>query len=177
MVESGHGQTYPSPTPSERRRTGATLPGGQRAQRAHLVAASLAARPGAHGDGTFGGHGLPSILDRSNCQALQRTGTRRHAESPAYHVVSTASGVVARAAGGAARGAGGSRGAERALDRRGRGRRVGTPPPAPDFPLLMRELPPAPDAEHCWGPGPPPLCSRPPPNQPFENHAYRLSAD
>src|SRR5260221_3448260 len=134
MVESGHGQTYPSPTPSERRRTGATLPGGQRAQRAHLVAASLAARPGAHGDGTFGGHGLPSILDRSNCQALQRTGTRRHAESPAYHVVSTASGVVARAAGGAARGAGGSRGAERALDRRGRGGPGGTAAPTPPSP-------------------------------------------
>src|SRR5260221_14610635 len=144
MVESGHGQTYPSTTPSDRRRTGATLPCGQRSQRAHLVAASLAARPGAHGDGTFGGHGLPSILDRSNCQALQRTGTRRHAESPAYHVVSTASGVVARAAGGAARGPGGSSGAERALDRRGRGGLGGTAPPAPRPPSTLLEVTPAP---------------------------------
>src|SRR5258708_32473789 len=138
MVECRYGKTHSPSTASERRRTGATLPGGQRAQRAHLVAASLAARPGAYGDGTLGCHGLPSILDRSNCQALQRTGTRRHAESPAHHVVSTASGVVARAAGGAARGAGGSSGAERALDRRGRGGRGGWGPPA------ARPLTPAP---------------------------------
>src|SRR5258707_13964320 len=102
MVESGHGQTYPSPTPSERRRTGATLPGGQRAQRAHLVAAALAARPGAYGDGTLCGHWLPGVLDRPDRQTLQRTGARRHAEPAAHHVLSPAPRVVAGAAGGTA---------------------------------------------------------------------------
>src|SRR5258706_8092408 len=141
MVECRYGKTHSPSTASERRRTGATLPGGQRAQRAHWVAASLAARPGAYGEGTLGCHGLPSILDRSNCQALQRTGTRRHAESPAHHVVSTASGVVARAAGGAARGPGGSRGTERALDRRGGGGLGGTAPPTPRLPSSPLVLP------------------------------------
>src|SRR5258706_1756376 len=152
MVECRYGKTPSPSTASERRRTGATLPGGQRAQRAHLVAASLAARSGAHCDGTLCGHGLPSLLDRSNCQALQRTGTRWHVQPAPYDVVSTASGVVAGAAGGAARGAGGSRGTERALDRRGCGGLDGTAPWTPGLLSSRLELPGAPQAELAGAP-------------------------
>src|SRR5260370_2225006 len=144
MVECRYGKTHSPSTAFERRRTRATLPGGQRAQRAHLVAAALAARPGAYGDGTLCGHWLPGVLDRPDRQTLQRTGARRHAEPAAHHVLSPAPRVVAGAAGGTAGGAGGGRGTGRALDRRRRGALAGTGPPPPGVPSTPPATSPAP---------------------------------
>src|SRR5260370_10284279 len=144
MVECRYGKTHSPSTAFERRRTRATLPGGQRAQRAHLVAAALAARPGAYGDGTLCGHWLPGVLDRPDRQTLQRTGARRHAEPAAHHVLSPAPRVVAGAAGGTAGGAGGGRGTGRALDRRRRGGLDGPPPRPPGVPSTPPATSPAP---------------------------------
>src|SRR5712692_9652392 len=103
MVECWHGKTHSPPPASERRRTGAALPDGERAQRTHVVADPLAAGPGAHGHRALGGHRLPGVLDWPDRQALQRRGTGRDAQPPPHHLLSPAHGVVARAAGGAAR--------------------------------------------------------------------------
>src|SRR5690242_2225190 len=74
LVEWGHGKTYSPPNRSERRRVGATLPGGQRAARTQLVADPVAAGAWAVGQGHRREHRLLALLDWPDRQALQRRG-------------------------------------------------------------------------------------------------------
>jgi len=66
------------------------------------------------------------VLDRPDRQALQRAGTRRHAQPPTHDLLSPATGPVARAAGGAAPGTGCGGRQARALDGAGGCRLDGT---------------------------------------------------